>query len=100
VSPLDVKNEVFILLVVAHDPDGFAFADEQAVLDEPSLWGGVDIGPAGEVLAIEEAFPLGEEGRLLFRPGEGRTEEREQGEGGEEDGSVHDLKVAVLIGLW
>ena len=60
VAPLDVEDEVFVLFVATHDTDFFAMADEDAVFDAPGVGRGVDVGPAGEVFAVEEADPLGE----------------------------------------
>ena len=57
VSPLDVEDEVFILLGATHDADladFFAMADEQAIFDTPCFGRRVDIDPAGEVFAVKK----------------------------------------------
>ena len=57
--PFDVQHEVLVHPVAAHDADGLAGGHEHAVLDHPGVRGGVDVGPAGEVLAVEQGHPLG-----------------------------------------
>ena len=58
VFPLNVEDEVFILLGTTHHTDGLAVADEHAVFDTPCFWGGVDVDPASEVFAVKERFPF------------------------------------------
>jgi hypothetical protein len=78
VSPFDDEDEVFILLGGAHDADGVAGANEEAVFDGPGFGRGVDVDPVGEVLAVEEVgeAEVGGGGSWGFFLG---------GEGGDED---------------
>ena len=55
----NVQNEVFKLLLAAHDSDRLPAADEEAVLDAPGFRRGVDVDPVDEVLAVEEVDPPG-----------------------------------------
>tara|TARA_Y100001947_G_C10293435_1_gene283909 strand:- start:408 stop:737 length:330 start_codon:yes stop_codon:yes gene_type:complete len=58
-SPLDVKNKILVLLLASHHAYGLSLADEDAVLDAPSIGRGIYVDPSGEILSIEEIDPLG-----------------------------------------
>ena len=62
VAPLDVQQKVLVLLLTAHNADWLAFADEDAVLDVPSVRRGVDVDPTGKILSVEQVDPFGDLG--------------------------------------
>jgi hypothetical protein len=58
VHPLDVQDEILVLLHRAHDADGMAGTDEEPILDLPGVLRGVDVHPPGQVLAVEQVYEL------------------------------------------
>src|SRR6185437_50434 len=55
VRPLDMQDEVLVLLHTAHYADRMAGADQHAVFDSPGIFGGIDVHPAGQVLDVKQA---------------------------------------------
>ena len=53
-----VEDEVLVLAVGAHDPDGLSGADQRAVLHGPGVLGRIDVDPARQVLAVEQVSDL------------------------------------------
>ncbi len=54
VHPFDMQDEVLVLLLAAHHADGMSGADQQAVANPPRIFGGIDVDPPGQILAIEQ----------------------------------------------
>ena len=59
-TPLDVQDEILILLLGPHDTDRLASADQHAVTHIPRVFGGIHIHPTGKVFAVEEILELGD----------------------------------------
>ena len=72
-TPLDVQQEVLVLLLAAHHSDGLAFADKDAVLDVPSVRRSIDVDPTSQILPVEQVDPLGYLGSGSL---EGQTDSR------------------------
>ena len=52
--PLDVEDEILVLLLGPHDADGLPGTDQHAVLHRPGVGVGVAFDPSGQVLAVEQ----------------------------------------------
>ncbi len=64
VPPLDVQQEVLVLLLAPHHANRLALTDQYAVLDVPRIGRSVDVDPPGEIFAVEQINPLRNLGRL------------------------------------
>ena len=87
VHPVELRDEVLILLVGSQVARRLARGDDLAVLDEEGAGGAVDVHPARQVLAVEHGDEavlrsLGVAGLLVLgRGGEGGKEKQQGGKG-------------------
>jgi len=75
VHPLDVQDEVLVHAVGAHHANRLPGADQDPVAHGPRVGSGVDVHPAGQVLAVEQVLELERGWRLR----EGRGGEEAEG---------------------
>src|SRR5207247_681234 len=87
VHPLELGDEVLVLLLGAHEADRLARRDDHVVLDEEAAGSAVDVDPTGQVLAVEhgDKAVVG----LLLLGGERRDDGEDEQAGGEPAETSH-----------
>ncbi len=58
-NPLDMQNEILTSLLAAHDTDGVAGTNKDAVLDGPGVFVGIHVDPSRQVFPVKHHAKLG-----------------------------------------